>query len=113
MRAIATLAFLLAAPAAAFAHAELERADPRVGSTVAAAPAVVTLDFSEELEAKGSSAEARDRSGVRVDRGMSVAARRMILQLKALPPGEYTVVWRARSVDGDTTQGRFVFTVGR
>lgn len=114
MKTALALAVLLAAPAAALAHAELERAEPRVGSTVAMAPSVVTLTFSEEVDAKSSSAEARDLRGVRVDRGMTIDPthpNRMILRLKPVPPGEYAVIWRARSGDGDTTQGRFVFTV--
>lgn len=116
MRIAPALALALAAPNAAFGFAELDRAEPRVGATVAAPPSVLTLDFSEDVEHEGSSAQVRDRGGARVDRDMRIDPRlhhRMIVRLKPLAPGEYTVVWRARSHDGDDTQGRFVFTVGR
>ena len=52
-RSLATLATLALVAglfaSAAFAHADLASSTPAAGSTVAAAPAVVTLNFSEAL----------------------------------------------------------------
>jgi len=99
----------------ALAYAELDRAEPRVGSTVAVAPTAVVLNFSEELLDDGTSGEVRDAAGVRVDiAGLTidkVERQRARLRLERLGPGEYTVRWWAKSADGDETQGRFLFVV--
>ena len=110
---------LLIAPAGfvspAHAHAYLRRADPAVGSTVPAAPPVVTCDFTEELEPSFSKLEVDDASGKRVDAGnMHLApgdAKQMVIGLHKVGPGTYTVVWHAVSVDTHRTEGRFTFTV--
>jgi copper resistance protein C len=108
------LALVLAAPPA-FAHAGLERASPGVGSTVHAAPAEVTLRFSERIEPAFSTLQVTGPGGERVDAGdLRVDEReRTVLRasLKALPPGVYKVIWRAVSVDTHVTNGDFKFTV--
>ena len=110
-----TLAFsLLLAAGPAFAHAELDRAEPRVGATVATAPAAVVLGFSDDLLAEGSSGSVHDSTGARVDVGglkITGPASRASLRLRKLGAGDYIVRWRARTDDGATTQGRFIFTV--
>ena len=45
------VAGVLATPAPARAHAFLDHADPRVGSTVSSPPAALTLTFTEPIEA--------------------------------------------------------------
>ena len=107
---------LLLGPAAAYAHAHLERADPPAGGTVRAAPAEVSLWFSEKLEPSFCSAEVRDAAGARVDQGAQVdTANPMQLHVpvKSLPPGTYKVHWRVLSVDSHTTEGNFTFRVGQ
>lgn len=110
---IASLAsLLLLDTAAARAHALLDRADPRVGSTVNAAPREVSLSFSEKLEAAFSTIEVTDAAGQRVDEGKpSVDGNVMRVQLRAIPPGTYRVEWHVLSVDTHTTEGRFNFEV--
>jgi methionine-rich copper-binding protein CopC len=96
------------------AHAFLDHAEPRVGSTVQSAPREVSLSFTQQLEAAFSSAEVRDSSGNRVDQGRAqVSGTVMRVGVKALPPGVYKVHWRALSVDTHTTEGTFSFTVGK
>jgi copper resistance protein C len=101
---------------AAHAHAFLERAEPRVGSQVQAAPAEVKLRFNEPLEIAFSTLTVLDASGRRVDRADAHldADNKALLRvsLQPLPPGEYTVHWRAVSIDTHVTQGTFVFRVG-
>jgi len=115
-RAIAGVAVALLAPAA-FAHAFLERAEPRVGSTVAKAPDQVTLRFSEALEPAFSTVEVLDAAGKRVDRDDRKVdpanASVMRVSVPALAPGKYRVKWRALSADTHVTQGDFTFEVGR
>jgi copper resistance protein C len=101
---------------AAHAHAFLDHAQPRVGSELAAAPADVKLWFTEKLEPAFSTVSVVDANGKRVDVGPpQVDANDRMLLRTALPrlgPGEYTVRWRAVSVDTHATEGRFTFRVG-
>ena len=95
------------------AHAFLDHADPRVGSTVQTAPREISLSFTQELEPAFSTVEVRDASGARVDQGKArIRADTMHVGLKPLPPGTYKVHWHALSVDTHTTEGTFSFQVG-
>jgi methionine-rich copper-binding protein CopC len=107
------LPLLLLASSAAQAHAFLDYANPRVGSTVASSPGQVTLHYTQKLEPKFSSASVRNAAGARVDQGSSVSGSVMRVGVKALPPGTSRVQWRVLSVDTHTTQGSFSFHVGR
>lgn len=115
-RAIVALGLAVLSPAA-FAHAFLERAEPRVGSTIAHAPDRVTLRFSEALEPAFSAVEVLDAGGKRVDRNdrkVDPADATVIrVSVPPLPPGKYRVKWRALSADTHVTQGDFTFEVGR
>ena len=53
----AVLPALLTSPSAALAHAELDRASPRVGSTVAPAPRTLSLWFTQNVEPAMSTIE--------------------------------------------------------
>ena len=107
-------AALLLSGAPVFAHAQLDRAEPRVGSSVRASPREVTLWFTEKLEPAFSSATVRNAAGARVDAGKARASGNVMrVPLKSLPPGTYTVSWRVLSADTHTTQGEFSFTVGQ
>jgi methionine-rich copper-binding protein CopC len=98
----------------AHAHALLDHADPRVGSTVGAAPQEVSLSFTQNLEASFSSVEVTDASGRRVDEGKpSVNGNVMRISLQAIQPGTYRVRWHVLSVDTHTTEGSFTFRVGQ
>jgi copper resistance protein C len=112
---IAAIAFALLplGTAGAQAHAFLDHAEPRVGSTVASAPREVSLSFTQDLEAAFSSVQVSDAKGTRVDQGKpQVSASVMRIGLKPLPPGTYKVRWRALSVDTHTTEGTFSFRIG-
>jgi hypothetical protein len=111
---LATTALLsLVISTAAQAHAFLDHAEPRVGSTMPAAPREVVLFFSQNLEPAFSSVEVSDASGARVDQGKpKVNATTMRVGLKPLPPGAYRVRWQVLSVDTHTTEGSFSFHVG-
>jgi methionine-rich copper-binding protein CopC len=104
---------LLLGGAAAHAHAFLDHANPRVGSTVRTAPREVTLWFSQKLEPSFSSAQVHDAAGARVDQGARVSGMQIHLSVRSLPPGAYKVRWRVLSVDTHTTEGSFSFRVGQ
>ena len=102
----------LAWPAHASAHAFLDHASPRVGSTVHGSPADVRLWFTQELEPAFSTLSVQDAAGKRVDKGdAKVAQDTMQVSLPTLAPGRYTVKWRALSVDTHVTEGDFTFEV--
>lgn len=109
------LAVLLWGAAGAGAHAFLDRADPRVGSTVRTPPALVRLWFTESLEPAFSSVQVVNEAGQRVDRrdGQVDLSHPSLLRisLPSLPPGTYKVIWRVLSVDSHVTEGDFTFRV--
>jgi copper resistance protein C len=114
LKLAATALFVVMAAQAAYAHAFLDHAEPRVGSTVPSAPKEVALFFTQKLEAAFSSVEVSDANGARVDQGKPViSATTMRISLKPLPPGTYRVRWQVLSVDTHTTEGNFSFQVGK
>jgi len=110
--AVLGLGLLLLRPPPAAAHAFLDHAEPRVGSTVDAPP-TVTLFFTEPVEPAFSRVEVDDDDGkkVQTDAVRHPAPDRLELPLPALPAGEYTVHWAVVSVDTHPTEGRFTFSV--
>ena len=100
----------------ASAHAFLKTATPAVGASVQEAPAQVVIDFTEGVEPGFSTIIVQDAGGARVDTGavhLGDGQAQLAIQVKPLPPGTYTVVWHATSVDTHKTEGRYSFTVGR
>jgi methionine-rich copper-binding protein CopC len=111
-RILAVVAALF--PATAFAHAMLDHASPKVGSSSPTAPHEVALWFTENLEPAFSTIEVRNESGALVSSGKAHlgAGNELRVGLKALGPGTYKVRWRVLSVDTHRTQGDFSFRVG-
>jgi copper resistance protein C len=99
---------------AAEAHAFLDHAEPRVGSTVPTAPRELVLSYTQNLEPAFSSVEVSDANGARVDLGKpKIGTSTMRVGLKPLSPGTYRVRWQVLSVDTHTTEGSFTFNVGQ
>lgn len=106
-----TVALAFAGGVAA-AHAFLEEANPRVGSTVRAAPREVTLRFTQDLEPAFSSVTITDASGQPVNTGsIGISGNVIRVPLRELGEGRYRVTWRVLSVDTHTTEGAFSFRV--
>lgn len=112
--------FLVALAAACFclaagAHAFLDKADPKVGSTVKVAPPELRLWFSEAVEPAFSSAQVLDARGKRIDAPathVDPQNRKLLhVPLPRLEPGTYTAAWRIVSVDTHVSEGRFTFQV--
>ncbi len=102
----------------ALAHVRLEKADPRVGSTVAAAPARLWLRFNEVPRLTGTGVQLVAPKGAPLLLQPLTAdpkdVRAVYAPLPAgLAPGRYQVRWRALSPDAHHTQGDFSFTVGK
>jgi copper resistance protein C len=105
----------LAVQSQAWAHAFLDHADPKVGSTIIHSPTVIKLWFTQQLEPAFSSAEVQDAVGKQVDkkdvRLDDKNKSLLIVSVPQLPAGTYTVTWHAVSVDTHRTQGHFQFTI--
>jgi copper transport protein len=111
-----SLLFRHALPAAA--HANYVRSLPEAGSANPDAPRSVQVWFSEQVDPNASSLDVRNASGATVDQGNSHSAPNdaasLIVTLKPLAPGTYTVIWQTLSaVDGHMAKGSFPFTVGQ
>jgi copper resistance protein C len=114
LKTAVSLAFAVAATAA-YAHAQLQKATPAVGGTVASA-SEIRLEFSERVEPRFSGVTLEAAGGASVPLGPAKAeagnASVLIVPIaKLLSPGVYKVHWRAVSVDTHHTQGDFQFTV--
>ena len=96
-------------------HAVLQRAEPRVESTLKRAPDEIKLYFTERLEPAYSSVRVVNDQNVQVDRRDSRVDRSNPALLRAtlprLPPGTYKVIWRVLSIDADVTEGGFTFHI--
>jgi methionine-rich copper-binding protein CopC len=115
VRMLIALSLGLLAPSGAWAHAALQRAEPRIGSEVSPAPQKVQLWFSEALEPALCKVEVKTAAGQSVNAGESRVAnddrRRIDAAVESLTSGTYRVEWSVVSVDGHKTSGSFIFTV--
>jgi methionine-rich copper-binding protein CopC len=106
---------LLSMPSPAGAHAFLERALPPVGSEVTGPPRQIVLTFTEGVEPVFSTIEVRNAGGAVVPTGKPQTPpgndQQLVVDLPALPAGQYTVIWHATSVDTHKTEGSYRFTV--
>jgi copper resistance protein C len=99
----------------AWAHAFLDHADPKVGSTVTNSPTVIKIWYTQELEPAFSSIEVKNALGKELDKNDVHVSKKdktlLEVSLPKLPPGTYTVTWHVVSVDTHRTQGSFEFTI--
>ena len=95
----------------ALAHAELVESDPVDGGIIET-PAELTATFSEELVVDGSNVIVRNQAGQEVARGaVDDEPEAMVVELPALPAGDYVARWTARGDDGHVTRGEIRFSV--
>ena len=110
-------AAVIGAASTARAHAFLDHASPAVGSSVPAAPSLVTLWFTQDLEPAFSGVTVTNEAGQQVDLGNAQIPQgspdELRIGLKQLAPGTYLVSWHVVSVDTHPTEGTFTFEVGR
>ncbi|GLS18607.1 hypothetical protein GCM10007874_16240 [Labrys miyagiensis] len=108
--------FSVALASSALAHARLQATVPAANGTVQAAPASLTLDFSEGLELKLSGVKVTGPGGAAVSTGTPALSptddKVMTVPLTGpLGPGAYTVEWHAVAKDTHATHGAYTFTV--
>jgi len=111
MPQLAIIALLFTATSA-WAHAFLDHADPKVGSTVHESPSQVTVWMTENLEPAFSKLQVFDANGTEVDRkDTKVNGNVMTVSLPKLVAGTYRVSWQVVSVDTHRTSGKFDFSL--
>jgi methionine-rich copper-binding protein CopC len=102
-------------PRMSWAHAFPDHSDPKVGSTVAAAPDRVRIWFDGDLEPAFSSIMVHNMTGWMVDKrdGRVDPSDATLLEVGVPPlkPGSYVVIWSVVARDGHKTSGQFTFTV--
>ena len=108
-------AILAASIGTAFAHAYLRSAVPAVDSTVIQAPTEVSIAFTGAIEPSFSTIVVTNSNSRRMDdahpRSTPGDTTHLSVGVGNLPPGTYTVVWHATSVDTHQTDGSYRFTV--
>ena len=111
------MGFLLVmfATTAALAHALLDHAQPKVGSTVSKEPTEIKLWFSQKVEPAFSAIEVLDANGKQIDKKDSHVDGHdktlLIVSVPSLAAGEYRVQWHVVSADTHKTKGDFKFQV--
>ena len=113
---VCVLAMWMAAAATAAGHSVVERSDPAPNAALDAPPRQVTLRLSEPVDPVFTSAVVRDEAGRGVSAQAIVGAdgRIVTVPLVDVARGVFTVRWRVLSaIDGHTTTGFFIFSVGR
>ncbi len=100
-------------------HASVTDADPKIGSSIAQAPAAVTVTTAENMKpgAVNSNLFVYGPKGDLVSQGDATIGlsdpKHMSVKIKGNDRGVYVVQWKTVSADdGDPDQGAFVFTVG-
>lgn len=111
---LAAVAIGLADAAPAFAHDELLGSSPEHGEVLDDAPAVIELEFSNDIIEMGTAVVVVDAAGEELDVEEPVISGRTVTA--TLPTdvadGEYQARWRAVSADGHPIEGTIDFGVG-
>lgn len=110
------LAGALAAAAPAFTHAALRHASPAAGAIIDASPAVLSIEFSEDIDLTAVELSLSDATGAdvpldKVSNEAKAGTKVVRTFAHALTPGAYEVKWRVVSTDGHHTRGTYTFEV--
>jgi copper resistance protein C len=109
---VAGLLLGLVAAGPALGHVALASSDPADGAVLATPPTVVTLTFTEGLQAAKSSFRiVADGTDVATARAEGDGDTSMTVTGLQLQPGNYVIRWTAAGDDGHVERGRVTFTV--
>jgi methionine-rich copper-binding protein CopC len=97
------------------AHARLKTASVLPDAVLTAAPATLSVTFSEEVSETESKLSVLDSTGKQVDKGdLKVAGDTATVSLNALADGKYTVKFRSFTEDDSgVVDGQYTFTVAK
>ncbi len=111
--AVAVIAIAIALiPHAASAHALLLQSDPAPGSLLQAAPAAISLVFSEQVTPAGAGIKVFSPSGSQVAGRVAEEGAVLSASLASAEVGTYVVSWQVFAADTHPSRGAFVFSVG-
>ena len=110
---LVSLLLLVSSPAAALAHAELERSTPPDGATVESPfDGPIVMDFTEALAAGSEGTLIGPNGSTVASATVDGAEARMTIALEdALAPGDYVVRWVGIAEDEHVERGTFTLTV--
>jgi copper transport protein len=113
---VVSAALGIGAAGSAAAHPTLLFTDPAADTAVPVAPQAITLMFNEPVTIGSDAVVVLDKDGRAMPIGAATTARGGQLvtarPTAPLPPGSYTVRWRAIGTDGDLVEEEFRFGVG-
>ena len=117
MAAVAEIAASLLG-GAAYAHPQLQSADPAPGAATTTSPKQIRITFNENVIPKMSGVEVKDQTGKIIPTGKAATdpANKKLLVVpinEQLPPRDYKVEWYAVSDDTHRVKGSFSFSVAR
>ena len=103
---------------AAYAHPQLQSADPAPGAATTTSPKQIRITFNENVIPQMSGVEVKDQTGkiILIGKAATDPANKklLIVPLKEqLPPGDYKVEWHAVSDDTHRVKGNYSFSVAR
>ncbi|SDI78245.1 hypothetical protein SAMN05192558_11286 [Actinokineospora alba] len=104
-------ATLVATATPALAHNSLKSSDPKADSVLDAAPAAVTLTFTEELTPGQTTLTVTGPDGAPASGDAAVAGATVSVPFKPTVPGAYKVAYKVTGHDGDATSNSLTFTL--
>ena len=117
MAAVAIIAVSLFG-SAAYAHPELQSAEPAAGAAITMSPKQIRITFNESIIPQFSGVEVKDQTGkvISTSKAATDPANKKLLVVplkEQLPPGDYKVEWHAVSDDTHRVKGDYSFSVAR
>jgi copper resistance protein C len=113
---VISLALLGVRIGSAYGHAYPIIVSPADGAVLKESPREVRMQFTEGIEIAFSQITVKGPKGEVVSQGKlrKLADDMVVIELKPLSPGNYTVEWQVLSVDTHVTEGslRFTFSAG-
>jgi methionine-rich copper-binding protein CopC len=102
---------------AAYAHPELQSAEPAAGATTMS-PRQIKITFNESVIPQFSGVEVKDQNGKVIATGKATTdptnKKQLVIPVQEqLPPSEYKVEWHAVSADTHRVRGSYSFSVAR
>jgi methionine-rich copper-binding protein CopC len=117
MNSIAAVAMIAASlcSSAAFAHPELQSAEPAAGAATTS-PKQIKITFNENVMVQFSDVELKDQSGKTIPTGKATVdpanKKQLVVPVnETLSPGDYKVEWHAVSDDTHRVKGGYSFSV--
>jgi copper transport protein len=110
-RLLLIAALALVFPAVASAHATLRSTSPRFATELQAGPHTIRFHFDQEVRVVPGSVEVLDSNGKNYAGAARAVKTDMVVAVRSLPRGAYTVRWHAISSDSHVVSGVWTFGV--